>query len=76
MKRTVQVLGIAVCSLLFLAVPLMSATVIRIDTAGAAGQPHPASYHYSYRYYRPVKEAGSRQCYWYYTNGSYVYVCR
>ena len=76
MKKVGSILGIAVLALLFLAIPLLSTNVVRMEASGVHVQPHPATYHYNYRYYRPVKQAGSRQCYWYYTNGTYVYVCR
>jgi len=76
MAKVLQVVGIALLAILFLAVPLLSSQVNRM---GGSGEVHPATYHYNYRYYRPVndnKDSGSRQCYWYYTNGAYVYVCR
>ncbi len=76
MKNAASILGIVGLALLFLAAPFCAGNVIRIEAAGSAIKAHPATYQYSYRYYRPVKEAGSRQCYWYYSNGSYVYVCR
>ncbi len=48
------------------------------QTSGVSYQqkrPYSWYYPYSYRYYTPHKESGSNQCYWVYTNGSYVYVC-
>ena len=66
-------------ALLFLSVPLLSHQIHRVDAAGFQAPIHPATYHYNYRYYQPVKQkkgASSRQCYWYYSNGTYVYVCR
>ncbi|MCH9610305.1 MAG: hypothetical protein S4CHLAM81_03570 [Chlamydiales bacterium] len=76
MKKWLSYLGIFLLALLFLAVPLLSDQVVKVETSGSSRAVHPAMYHYNYRYYRPVRKAGSRQCYWYYTNGTYVYVCR
>lgn len=79
MKKILQVCGISVLALLFLSVPLLSAQIHKVEAAGYQAPIHPATYHYGYRYYQPVndkKKPSSRQCYWYYSNGSYVYVCR
>ena len=78
MKKLLQVVAAAILMVLFLAAPLFSS---QIQRAGGCGNPHPAVYYYNYRYYRPqhvqVEDGtGSRQCYWYYANGSYLYVCR
>lgn len=63
---------------LFFLAPSAANRVVKVDTAGVQfGQERPFNwyYPYSYRYYTPHRDYGSRSCYWYYTNGAYVYTC-
>lgn len=76
MKHFVRYFGCLLLGAFFLSVPLVSSSVAKVDTAGPRQRPFNWYYPYSYRYYTPHREYGSRQCYWYYTNGQYVYTCR
>ena len=69
--RLLRYLGISALVGLFLLAPFAGGAVNRVEASNPRNSYRP----YSYRYYSAKRNAGSRQCYWYYTNGSYVYVC-
>ncbi|MFN0065581.1 MAG: hypothetical protein ACKVOH_05025 [Chlamydiales bacterium] len=78
MRRLFKLVASVLLFALFVATPVIAEMKTPVEIAAVQyGQQRPYNwyYPYNYRYYTPHREYHSGSCYWYYTNGSYVYTC-